>query len=303
MISEAQLRQYAHQTGANRLIALQEVALTYVLGAIYGLSWSDRLAFKGGTALRKLMFGADGRFSVDLDFLGAQLDDDQVLEIADRLDGASFHGLEISFDDSRFTTSEPDHFDRPTPHGFSADCTFVCPLGTRPFGLDISRRRASLLPLRRLELKPESYHPYLEFTLPKPLSLALEESVAEKVSALARRLQHGSAKDVYDLYLYLPRPHNQQLLARLVALTLWSDRRMVYPVEEFIDRVAPGAFRWEELAGLLPKLRVDPERVCATVRTELGRVFAAMSAEDQALVEDAATHRLARVYEKLAATL
>lgn len=75
MITEGFFRRHTQAYGGNREIALLDVAQEYVLeylrreGAFDGL-----LVFKGGTALRKFVFGAEGRFSVDLDF--ALLGDD-----------------------------------------------------------------------------------------------------------------------------------------------------------------------------------------------------------------------------------
>ena len=60
---------FAHQCGArDQLVAEREVVLTYALHLLSERGVLDRLAFKGGTALRKLVFGAGGRFSEDLDF-------------------------------------------------------------------------------------------------------------------------------------------------------------------------------------------------------------------------------------------
>lgn len=304
MIAERHLRQYAAQTGASRQIALQEIALTYVLAALYEQPCADQLAFKGGTALRKLLFGPEGRFSVDLDFLGAGISDDRVLEIAGVLDGFAENGLSLTMGDYRFTTSDPDHVGRPTPHGFSADYRFVCALGDGRFGLDISRRRAALLPLRSLPLKPESYHPHMEIALPVPLALALEESAAEKVSALMRRMEHGNAKDVYDLWLYLGRPVDDALLRRLIVLTLWLDRRDIgADPNEFISRIRPGSFRWEELAGLLPRRAIDAEDVCRLVRQRLGEQFSALSADEALLLTDARSHRHVAVFTRLSASI
>ncbi len=42
--------------------------LTYALRALLDAGVMDRLAFKGGTCLRKLVFGSVGRFSEDLEF-------------------------------------------------------------------------------------------------------------------------------------------------------------------------------------------------------------------------------------------
>lgn len=304
MIAERHLRQYSAQTGASRQIALQEIALTYVLAALYEQPFADQLAFKGGTALRKLLFGHEGRFSVDLDFLGAGISDDRVLEIAGILDGFAAHGLSLAMGDYRFTTSDPDHLGRPTPQGFSADYRFACGLGDGRFGLDISRRRAAFLPLHPLALKPESYHPHMGIDLPVPLALALEESAAEKVSALMRRLEHGNAKDVYDLWLYLGRPVDDALLRRLIVLTLWLDRRDVGTgPQEFIARITPSSFRWEELAGLLPRRAIDPEGVCRLVRERLGEQLSAASAEESQLLSDARSHRHVALFMSLSASI
>ncbi len=64
MMTEVAFRRYAHATGAARDVALLDVAQDYVLEYMRreGL-FEDTLVFKGGTALRKYVFGTDGRFS------------------------------------------------------------------------------------------------------------------------------------------------------------------------------------------------------------------------------------------------
>lgn len=291
MIGLAHFRRYVATTGADPQIALQEIVLTYVLAALYQQRFGERLAFKGGTALRKLLFGPAGRFSVDLDFLGDAVTDDEVMEIATVLDELDFHGLRCHVTESRFTTSDPDEFGALTPDGFSATVEFECDLGSGSFEVDISRRRASLVPLVHRDLAEESYHGQLEFPLPRPLSLALEESAAEKISALARRMQHRNAKDVYDLYLYLPRPHDRRLLGRLTTLTLWLDRRSIHPTGQFTSRIVSVSFDWEPLGDVLPRQTIDREQVCSVVKRELERLFNETTADEQALLADATHHR------------
>jgi hypothetical protein len=77
-----------------------------------------------------------------------------VLAIAGYLDGLDFHGVSLALGEHRFSTSEPDHFNRPSPSGFSAELSFSCIHGTGGFGLDVSRRREAFLPLRRVALRP-----------------------------------------------------------------------------------------------------------------------------------------------------
>jgi predicted nucleotidyltransferase component of viral defense system len=55
------------------MIAEKEVVLTFLLPLFSerGLQLG-RVAFKGGTCLRKMHLGSQGRFSTDLDFIGRE---------------------------------------------------------------------------------------------------------------------------------------------------------------------------------------------------------------------------------------
>jgi len=59
--------------------ALVDIAQDLLLRDLHEQGLLDELAFKGGTALRKLYAGNQGRFSLDLDFsvatIGADSDD------------------------------------------------------------------------------------------------------------------------------------------------------------------------------------------------------------------------------------
>jgi predicted nucleotidyltransferase component of viral defense system len=60
---------YARNSGLrDKLVAERDVVLTYALRALVDSGAMDHLAFKGGTCLRKVVFGSGGRFSEDLDF-------------------------------------------------------------------------------------------------------------------------------------------------------------------------------------------------------------------------------------------
>ena len=71
MIAEKFVDLYARNSGLrDKLIAERDVVLTYALRALVDDGVMNHLAFKGGTCLRKLVFGSAGRFSEDTSFGG-----------------------------------------------------------------------------------------------------------------------------------------------------------------------------------------------------------------------------------------
>ncbi|MCP4549296.1 MAG: hypothetical protein GY835_22820, partial [bacterium] len=68
MIEKRLVQWYAADAGVDLDIAEREIALTYVLDILSDGGLLNRMAFKGGTAIRKLYLGGTGRFSLDLDF-------------------------------------------------------------------------------------------------------------------------------------------------------------------------------------------------------------------------------------------
>jgi predicted nucleotidyltransferase component of viral defense system len=65
VLTQPQVQRYAVESGLRDImIAEEEVALTFLL--------LNRPAFKGGTGLRKMFVGSQGRFSTDLDFTGTE---------------------------------------------------------------------------------------------------------------------------------------------------------------------------------------------------------------------------------------
>ncbi len=68
MIEKRLVQWYASDAGVDLDIAEREIVLAYVLRILSDGELFDYLAFKGGTAIRKLYLGGSGRFSLDLDF-------------------------------------------------------------------------------------------------------------------------------------------------------------------------------------------------------------------------------------------
>ncbi len=68
MIADKFVDLYARNSGLrDKLVAERDVVLTYALHALHEAGTLAHLAFKGGTCLRKAVFGSTGRFSEDLD--------------------------------------------------------------------------------------------------------------------------------------------------------------------------------------------------------------------------------------------
>jgi hypothetical protein len=107
VIGKKLVDRYAHQSGVkDQLVAEREVVLTYALGLLREAGALDHLAFKGGTCLRKVIFGSTGRFSEDLDFT-LRTDDDQVaLTAIYEAFHREHHGVTFSLPDDWYETDD-----------------------------------------------------------------------------------------------------------------------------------------------------------------------------------------------------
>lgn len=71
MLTKAQVQRYAFDSGLrDMMIAEKEVVLTFLLQLLSERGLLARLAFKGGTCLRKMFVGSQGRFSGQWSLLG-----------------------------------------------------------------------------------------------------------------------------------------------------------------------------------------------------------------------------------------
>jgi hypothetical protein len=99
MLTQAQVQRYSNESGLRDImIAEKEVVLTFLLPLL-----SDRMAFKGGTCLRKMFIGSNGRFSTDLDFTGIAEHDheDVVLDMMAAFE-QPFHGIQFAIADGEY---------------------------------------------------------------------------------------------------------------------------------------------------------------------------------------------------------
>jgi predicted nucleotidyltransferase component of viral defense system len=69
MLRLNEIRRIADRSGARDISKVEiDVVLTYLLQLFSEKGLTEHLAFKGGTLLRKMVFGPIGRLSTDLDF-------------------------------------------------------------------------------------------------------------------------------------------------------------------------------------------------------------------------------------------
>lgn len=85
------------------MIAEKEIVLTFLLQLLSTGGILDRLAFKGGTCLRKMFVGSKGRFSTDLDFTAIEEQDheDIILSMMETFE-KEFHGIRFRIPDHSY---------------------------------------------------------------------------------------------------------------------------------------------------------------------------------------------------------
>lgn len=299
MVPRAFVRQYAVSQQIDEAVADQEIVLHYALALLneVGLVGLDDdgqsprpLLFKGGTALRKCVFGSTGRFSQDID-LDATADGgfESTIEgaFADR---SPYHGVSFAIPDFRY--SEEDNF--------SGTVEYEHDRASGRFELQISYRMTPILPPRPLVPEEQSYFRHVECGVPTLCGLDPYEMIGEKIMACSRRIG-GSSKDVYDLFLWADRPFGEGLVRRLAVLKAWTDRRRKphYDPEVLLPKIVPASFRWTDISGLVPRKREDDrEAICRRVRDRFG-FLADCSADERALLDDQTAHRERRLFDAL----
>lgn len=212
-------------------IAVLDIAQDFLLAHLQrqGL-FGDLLAFKGGTALRKLYAGREGRFSTDLDFSvqGFDVDPDTVAAmVAEACDTElGPFGYHPERERSRWRIHVTSQYGDP-PVSIKLDVgppSWLLP-GTRAF-------------------VEQPVHDRYAFDLPDLQCMTLEEMLGEKVARLART---STARAVWDLvWIATTAPHSQfsrDLVRRLSALKVWVDNNGLEPA--WPPAIAPRPFEPE----------------------------------------------------------
>jgi len=215
MLTANQLRQVAARSGARDIGNVEiDVILTYLLQLFAEKGITAHVAFKGGTMLRKMVFGPRGRLSTDLDFT-CRTDisaDDLMLMMLEAVD-KPYHGISFRFDRDKdwYLTDE----------GCAANP--VCAHADNEKGvkikLQVSMRERPVLPVRPMPQLAMDHFKMLEFAPVEVPSLAFEEAVAEKIRAASQR---SKIRDLHDLSEIGVRALDHDLIRSLAVLKLWG---------------------------------------------------------------------------------
>jgi predicted nucleotidyltransferase component of viral defense system len=275
MLTRPQVQRYAAESGLRDImIAEKEIVLTFLLQLLSERGLLTWLAFKGGTCLRKMIIGSQGRFSTDLDFTGIEEHDheDVILDMMGAFE-EPFHGITFSIPDDSYYESEDGVSWGVNPvyvHDWNAG-------GESEIKFQVSRRETPTLPTDRLAQIQQTYFASLPFRPADVNCLALSELLAEKLRACYQR---NKARDVYDLAIFATRPLNQPMIRRLLVLKLWQVRDGFDP-DRFAAKLRDGSsFDWDDLTQLTRHGR-PPNRQTMLADCVRGYAFLAAMTEDE----------------------
>jgi len=207
---------FANGSQVSLEIAEREITLTYVLRILEDAQILKKMAFKGGTALRKCIYGKETRFSLDLDFTKVTSDleaDDLILNLVELLSKSSY-GI-------KFKVAVKDFYVADDGTSCGAIVKYRHDWHEGLFKLEISLRESPALPLALMPLKSQTYFKYLEFPTFSVPCLQFEELLAEKIRAASQRVR---ARDLYDLSKAATKPFNVDLIRALTVLKCWNVR-------------------------------------------------------------------------------
>ena len=292
MIEKRLVQWYASDAGVDLDIAEREIVLTYVLSILSDGGLLSRLAFKGGTAIRKLYLGGTGRFSLDLDFTSISniAPDTLVLDLVSLLHEQTYHGL-------AFTIPSPDYY--ATDDSCGAEITYRHDwVAAGRFGVQISCRAQPLLPVTPTPLRRERYFDWMDVEPPDVPALSPLEVIGEKVRAAIQRTR---VRDLYDLYQLARQPFDRDVVRRIAIVKCWETRYAFDPAA-FLAGLSEGKYDWSDLSRLVRRDRLaGPGEVIQSVQQAYA-FLSEMTAEEARLAADP-YGRATQVYEQLVDSL
>ena len=276
MIEKRLVQWYASDAGVDLDIAEREIVLTYVLSILSDGNLLSRLAFKGGTAIRKLYLGGTGRFSLDLDFsaISDVAPDALVLDLIGLLHEQTHHGL-------TFTIPSPDYY--ATGDSCGAEVTYRHDwVAAGRFGVQISFRAQPLLPVTPTPLRRERYFDWMGIEPPDIPALSLFEVIGEKVRAAVQRTR---VRDLYDLYQLAYQPFDRDVVRRVAIIKCWETHYAFDPVA-FLAGLPEGKHDWSDLSRLVRRDRLAaPDEIIRAVQ-EAYAFLGEMTEEEARLASD-----------------
>lgn len=276
MIEKRLVQWYASDSGVDLDIAEREIVLTYVLRMLYDAGSLEQLAFKGGTAIRKIFLGNQGRFSMDLDFtmIGDISPEDCILNIVTSLQKANEYGI-------TFTIRSEDFYANAESCG--AIVTYQHSWFTSgKFSIQVSFRAKPLLSVNSMLLIHERYFEWLEFEPPPIPTLDIHEIVGEKIRATAQR---SRVRDLYDLYQFSTQKFDRAIVRRIAILKCWETNLVFIPAD-FLHNLSDKQYDWADLERLIKNGRtLTSKMIIENIQDNYG-FLTEMSEDEKTLAAD-----------------
>lgn len=291
MIEKRLIQWYAANSGVDLDIAEREVVLTYVMKVLSDAGILSHLAFKGGTAIRKIFLGNQGRFSLDLDFtMVSDLEPEElVLDIVSALLNQEHYGI-------TFAIRSEDYYANPDSCGvvvsYQHDWTT-----TGNFSIQVSFRAKPVLPVQLADFIKERYFQWLGMDPPLVPTLDLHEIIGEKIRATAQR---SRIRDLYDLYQFTSLRFDRSMVRRVAILKCWETNFSLDPVA-FLHALAEKKYDWADLERLVRQKHIlTPEAIFKKLQQDY-RFLAEMDA-DEAILSSDPYRRERAIYQRVLAS-
>jgi len=292
MIEKRLVQWYAADAGVDLDIAEREVVLTYVMKVLSDHGLLSHLAFKGGTAIRKIFLGRQGRFSLDLDFtmVSDAAPEEFVLDLVGVLHDQQHYAI-------RFAISPQDYYANEDSCG--AIVTYQHEWVTNgKFSIQVSFRAKPILSVKPVEFIRERYFQWLGIELPIIPILDLHEIIGEKIRATAQR---SRVRDLYDLYQFTSLRFDRDIVRRIAIIKCWETNFALDP-ESFLLELSNRQYDWADLGRLIKHSKsLTPATIFEGIRKNY-RFLTEMNPEEAVLAGDA-YKRERKVYQNLLESL
>jgi len=288
MLSKKHVTFYARSSRVPLDVAERDVVLTYVL-RVLSESVLPKLAFKGGTCLKKVYFGNVGRFSMDLDFTSSGIPFEELKqELRQSLDKRSYYDIEFKIAEENVRAGVG-----AGSESYLAVVHYAHSWNVGEFTLEVSYREEPLLPLQEVPLYDEMYFKFCEFQRFAVRCLQKEELLAEKLRAAFQRMR---ARDLYDLYLFAGRPFDKNLVRKLVVVKCWNVREPFNP-DVLLGSISGGKYDWDDLQRLVRRGDLPSQEIVIRKVTGAYGFLKDLDSNLLRLVKDSKAHKEKKLVE------
>ncbi len=280
MLTVSELRKSAARSGARDIGNVEiDVMLTHILQLFHERGITEHVAFKGGTMLRKMLFGPRGRLSTDLDFTRRSdiSNDDLALKLGEALD-EPYRGLTFKIE------KDKDWYVNEDGCAINPVCIHEGNKRGIKIKLQVSTREKPILPVIEVPQIDLDFFGALDFK-PSPIpSLAIEEAIAEKIRAASQR---SKIRDLHDLSEIKIHTYDRGQIRSLAVLKLWNSGQGGLNYDDFVRKINDHAdYSVEDLKALLRKdQNPNLEKMILNVTGQY-RFLADLTASEKILADD-----------------